>query len=457
MKTMKTFLAMVMALSMVACMATTAFAADLSAFDGAGVKIDATDGAGEVPVKLYAEGTTFSVTVPTSLPVSVDANGAVTVATDAKIINNSFGAVSGNNAAMIEKSLNMAYSNKVSALKSNIAARTWPTRDQIRLYQGLYNLTVDMQDGKIEDKSKYRAYSPISTSLSDSDFYTSFYNVILPSLTGRQQTNINNKKTTLRVSAKNTVDSWFNISYAAVDKSTGNGNLFVILNFKSPDGYIFQFTNGVDAKSELEATGSGDANDAITYTCYTNEYDIGIEPVFWFRPATAGCASTYSSWFYGTPTNYGKWQVEQASKAGGWTDGGKGGHYNNAINKIGAACLILKDSEDALSFAGGKRVDTVNVPNSSLTNSTLGNSSLGYAMHWYTFAGKGGVPTYDKGIGDTPHPAPDPTKPDQGDGSYNINIVKVYDYQHEDGSVEHVTTTYKTNEPGMIHIEHEPT
>ena len=93
MKTMKTFLAMVMALSMVACMATTAFAADLSAFDGAGVKIDATDGAGEVPVKLYAEGTTFSVTVPTSLPVSVDANGAVTVATDAKIINNSFGAV----------------------------------------------------------------------------------------------------------------------------------------------------------------------------------------------------------------------------------------------------------------------------------------------------------------------------------------------------------------------------
>ena len=41
----------------------------------------------------YAEGTTFSVTVPTSLHVSVDANGEVTVATDAKIINNSFGAV----------------------------------------------------------------------------------------------------------------------------------------------------------------------------------------------------------------------------------------------------------------------------------------------------------------------------------------------------------------------------
>ena len=60
MKTMKTFLAMVMALSMVACMATTAFAADLSAFDGAGVKIDATDGAGEVPVKLYQPYICFS-------------------------------------------------------------------------------------------------------------------------------------------------------------------------------------------------------------------------------------------------------------------------------------------------------------------------------------------------------------------------------------------------------------
>lgn len=94
MKTMRTFLAMVMSLAMVACMMTTAFAAEMSAFDGgASVQIDATDGAGEVPVKLYAEGTTFSVTVPTSLPVSVDAAGAVTVATDAKIINNSFGAV----------------------------------------------------------------------------------------------------------------------------------------------------------------------------------------------------------------------------------------------------------------------------------------------------------------------------------------------------------------------------
>lgn len=37
--------------------------------------------------------TTFSVTVPTSLPIQVNQNGEVSVATDSKIVNNSFGPV----------------------------------------------------------------------------------------------------------------------------------------------------------------------------------------------------------------------------------------------------------------------------------------------------------------------------------------------------------------------------
>lgn len=46
-------------------------------------------GAASVPVTVAREAATFSVTVPTTLPISVDANGNVTTATDAAIINNS--------------------------------------------------------------------------------------------------------------------------------------------------------------------------------------------------------------------------------------------------------------------------------------------------------------------------------------------------------------------------------
>ncbi len=53
-----------------------------------------TDGGNSsVPVELTAEAATFSVTVPTALPIDVAADGTITVATDAKIINNSHGAV----------------------------------------------------------------------------------------------------------------------------------------------------------------------------------------------------------------------------------------------------------------------------------------------------------------------------------------------------------------------------
>lgn len=51
--------------------------------------VDSTTGSASVPVTVAREAATFSVTVPTTLPISVDANGNVTTATDAAIINNS--------------------------------------------------------------------------------------------------------------------------------------------------------------------------------------------------------------------------------------------------------------------------------------------------------------------------------------------------------------------------------
>ena len=51
--------------------------------------VDPTTGSASVPVNVTREAATFSVTVPTTLPISVDANGNVTTATDAAINNNS--------------------------------------------------------------------------------------------------------------------------------------------------------------------------------------------------------------------------------------------------------------------------------------------------------------------------------------------------------------------------------
>lgn len=54
-----------------------------------GTSVDSTTGAASVPVTVAREAATFSVTVPTTLPISIDADGNVTTATDAAIINSS--------------------------------------------------------------------------------------------------------------------------------------------------------------------------------------------------------------------------------------------------------------------------------------------------------------------------------------------------------------------------------
>lgn len=51
--------------------------------------VDPTTGSASVPVNVTREAATFSVVVPTTLPISVDADGNVTTATDTAIINTS--------------------------------------------------------------------------------------------------------------------------------------------------------------------------------------------------------------------------------------------------------------------------------------------------------------------------------------------------------------------------------
>lgn len=51
-------------------------------------KVDASTGSASAPVNVTRGAATFSVTVPTSLPVSMKVDGTVATATDAAIINN---------------------------------------------------------------------------------------------------------------------------------------------------------------------------------------------------------------------------------------------------------------------------------------------------------------------------------------------------------------------------------
>ena len=94
MKNNKKIISLILAICMIASLAISASAANT---------VDASGGTGTSSVTLSstADGrlggdpaaTKMSVTVPTVLPIAVGTDGTVSTATDAKIINNSFGAV----------------------------------------------------------------------------------------------------------------------------------------------------------------------------------------------------------------------------------------------------------------------------------------------------------------------------------------------------------------------------
>lgn len=92
-KTIRKFLALTMALCLCLSLASVASAASVDASGGtatSSITLSSTDDgtSGGNPA-----ATKMSVTVPTVLPVAVGTDGTVTTATDAKIVNNSFGAV----------------------------------------------------------------------------------------------------------------------------------------------------------------------------------------------------------------------------------------------------------------------------------------------------------------------------------------------------------------------------
>ena len=101
MKNTKKIVSLILAICMIASLAISASAANT---------VDASGGTGTSSVTLSstADGsiggdpaaTKMSVTVPTVLPIAVGTDGTVSTATDAKIVNNSFGAVKVNSVSI---------------------------------------------------------------------------------------------------------------------------------------------------------------------------------------------------------------------------------------------------------------------------------------------------------------------------------------------------------------------
>ena len=100
--------------------------------------VDPTTGSASVPVNVTREAATFSVVVPTTLPISVDADGNVTTATDATIINSSSAPVAVTKVELTSQSnwtlaaysrdiLNLSVDTRQFGLQMNIGDKTIAT------------------------------------------------------------------------------------------------------------------------------------------------------------------------------------------------------------------------------------------------------------------------------------------------------------------------------------------
>lgn len=135
--------------------------------------VDPTTGAASVPVTVAREAATFNVTVPTTLPISVDADGNVTTATDAAINNNSGAPVAVTKVELTSQSnwtlaaysrdiLNLPVDTKQFGLQMNIGNKTIATSNS-----GTSDILSDSLNAQIAKGQKcavtYNALFPAQT------------------------------------------------------------------------------------------------------------------------------------------------------------------------------------------------------------------------------------------------------------------------------------------------------
>ena len=205
---------------------------------------------------------------------------------------------------------------------------------------------------------------------------------------------------------------------------------------------------------------------------------IVVEPIIWVEIRNYG-GQRSGMMLYGTPTNVAD-GIREAVQSGAWTTQGweKGGWDVDLHRASRSSFVLSKDIE----YAGV----TYKVPYDATASKPdthdprINQKDLGYAMHIYICGGNNfpDIPTYnpDDPTPEEPHTPqdpdpntgkiplkpgenPNPTTP-EGQGyqqtSRKINIVKVYDIEKLDGTIEHVETTAQRYNPVQISIQHEP-
>ena len=103
MKNLKKIVSLILAVCMIASFAVVASAAEpntVSASGGTGTSSVTLSSTADGSLNGDPAATKMSVTVPTVLPIAVGTDGTVSTATDAKIVNNSFGAVKVNSVSI---------------------------------------------------------------------------------------------------------------------------------------------------------------------------------------------------------------------------------------------------------------------------------------------------------------------------------------------------------------------
>jgi hypothetical protein len=194
-----------------------------------------------------------------------------------------------------------------------------------------------------------------------------------------------------------------------------------------------------------------------------------MEPIFWDYLNKKGNTERSNFVFYGTPYNLGLVMQEQTS-TGGFNDGnGKGGNIGVYTNKNVPWLMYTETDLEVGGFT--IRAGSSCNPNSWLTNDQLADKTMGHSLHWYKFSvasGEPEIPTYDfydKDPNPEPHPAPDPD-PERGPipkvddenpiKTRTVNIVKTYQIERIDGTIEHVKTIARRHTPQTIKILNEP-
>ena len=282
-----------------------------------------------------------------------------------------------------------------------------------------------------------------------------------------------NAKSEDSLSAAGFLESLFDVAYAA----EYNANVINVLNAQFNGSPIFHYTNGVTLSKDK------DGKDNIAQTLIDNNYVLCVEATFQWVPRNNRKNWPSGKYFYGTVTNYAQAMLDK-NITGNWDPGKNGGNaYGTQINQTAATSLRLMEDLQLEGAGASKSVKAVEQLNNAASYETLASTTHGYDMHYYVGKGPGlpRIPTRDPEEVPKEHLAPDPSpeniplvpgepktpgdpiRPDNPrptpPGYLNttriVNIIKVYDIEYLDGSIDHVTTTYRRDCPVIVDIQHE--